>query len=312
MKGLLYGVRPEPWDAPDESNPLLVGLARTPMRLVDLDEPHPARPEWVMARTRLTGICGSDAKQVFMDFGEDNADSPLANLFTFPTILGHEVVADVAELGPGAPGLEVGQRVVLNPWLSCAPRGIDPPCPSCQAGDFSLCWHFTDGPLAAGIHTGTSKDAPGGFADYFPAHDSMLIPVPDAVPDEVAVFADPFAVSLALRDPASTAPGGQGARLRRRARSGPRPPPSCARCTPTSTSWWWHASRPRPTLARRLGATVVAPEPRLALIEAGGGVVRRRAPAGRARVCPWPIPAGSTSSTTPSASPRPSRSASGS
>ncbi len=57
-----------------------------------------------MAKTRMTGICGSEAKQVFMDFGEANTDSPLANLFTFPTVLGHEVVADVADVGPGSPG----------------------------------------------------------------------------------------------------------------------------------------------------------------------------------------------------------------
>jgi threonine dehydrogenase-like Zn-dependent dehydrogenase len=69
-------------------------------------------------------------------------------------------------------------------------------CGSCQAGDYSLCWHFTQGPIAAGIHTGTSKDAPGGMAEYLPAHESMLIPVPDGVADEVAVLADPFAVSL--------------------------------------------------------------------------------------------------------------------
>ncbi len=59
-----------------------------------------------------------------------------------------------------------------------------------------MCWHFTEGALAPGIHTGTCKDAPGGFADYFPAHDSMLFAVPEAVPDEVAVLADPFSVSL--------------------------------------------------------------------------------------------------------------------
>jgi threonine dehydrogenase-like Zn-dependent dehydrogenase len=111
-------------------------------------------------------------------------------------VMGHEVVAEVSELGPDAEGLEVGQRVILNPWLSCVPRGIDPPCPSCREGDLSVCWHFTGGPLAAGIHTGTCKDAPGGFADYFPAHDSMLLPVPDGIPDEIAVLADPFSVSL--------------------------------------------------------------------------------------------------------------------
>ena len=86
--------------------------------------------------------------------------------------------------------------MVLNPWLSCGPRGIDPPCPACEAGDYNLCWHFTDGRLSPGIHTGNAKEATGGFAPRLPAHDSMLVPVPDAIPDDVAVMADPFSVSL--------------------------------------------------------------------------------------------------------------------
>jgi len=196
MQGLLYGVRPEQWTPPDDTNKLLVGLSRTPMVLKELDRPALLRDDWAVAKTRLTGICGSDAKMVFMDFGDDYGDSALNGYFTFPTVFGHEVVADVVEVGPAVTTLEVGQRVVLNPWLSCGPRGIDPPCGSCQAGDYSLCWNFTRGPIAAGIHTGTSKDAPGGFAEYLPAHETMLIPVPDGVSDEVAVLADPFAVSL--------------------------------------------------------------------------------------------------------------------
>jgi threonine dehydrogenase-like Zn-dependent dehydrogenase len=196
MKGLTYGVQPEAWTPPDDGNHLLVGLSKTPMRLEERAEPRPTRNGWVMARTRLTGICGSDAKQVFMDFGENFTDSALNGYFTAPTVLGHEVVAEVAELGPAVSQLEVGQRVVLNPWLSCGPRGIDPPCGSCRDGDFSLCWHFTEGPLAAGIHTGTSRDAPGGFAEYLPAHESMLFVLPDSISDEAAVLADPFAVSL--------------------------------------------------------------------------------------------------------------------
>jgi threonine dehydrogenase-like Zn-dependent dehydrogenase len=196
MQGLLYGVRPEPWTPPDDSNKLLVGLSHTPMVLKELDRPALYRDDWAVAKTRLTGICGSDAKMVFMDFGDDYTDGALNGYFTFPTVFGHEVVADVVEVGPAVNRLEVGQRVVLNPWLSCGPRGVDPPCGSCQAGDYSLCWNFMRGPLAAGIHTGTSKDAPGGFAEYLPAHETMLIPVPESVSDEVAVLADPFAVSL--------------------------------------------------------------------------------------------------------------------
>ena len=161
MQGLLYGVKPERWEPPDPANHLFRGLSRSPMRLLDLDRPGLLHDDWCVARTRLTGICGSDAKMVFMDFGGDLGDSALNGYFSFPTVFGHEVVAEVVEVGPAVERLEVGQRVVLNPWLSCAPRGVDPLCPACQDGDYSLCWHFTEGPLAAGIHTGTSTGCAG-------------------------------------------------------------------------------------------------------------------------------------------------------
>ena len=158
-------------------------------------------PDWVVLQTRLCGICGSDYKQVFVDF--EGIDSPLATFTTFPQVLGHEVVATVAEKGPLVEGLEIGQCVALNPWLSCAPRGIEPVCEPCRHGQFSLCVNFKRGRLAPGIHTGTCRDASGGFAPYLPAHQSMAIPVPDAVDDQAAVLADPFAVSLhsVLRHP---------------------------------------------------------------------------------------------------------------
>lgn len=196
MRALVYGVEPEPNSAAGTDNPLLEALARTPMRLLDVDDPGFLLPDWVVVRPLLTGICGSDAKQVFMDWGEVDADNPLIDFASFPQVLGHEVVAEVVELGPEAEGLEVGQRVVLNPWLSCGPRGVTPPCPACQDGDLSLCWSFEEPPIAPGIHTGTSRDATGGYATRMPAHDSMLIPVPDGIPDELAVLADPFSVSL--------------------------------------------------------------------------------------------------------------------
>ncbi len=195
MRALVYGVEPERSALPESDNPLLAGLAKTPMRLQEIDPPRPLGPDWVIAKTRLTGICGSDAKQVFSDFG-NNTGTTLGSWFSMPQVLGHEVVAEVAELGPAARGLRVGQRVVLNPWLSCGPRGIEPHCAACAAGDFSLCAHFAEGRVAPGIHTGTARDASGGWAELLPGHDSMWIPVPDEIPDEVAVLADPFAVSL--------------------------------------------------------------------------------------------------------------------
>jgi threonine dehydrogenase-like Zn-dependent dehydrogenase len=210
VKALLYGVRPDAAPEPPGENFLLRNLAHTPMKLVELDEPTFPLPDWVVVRPRLTGICGSDAKQVFMDWGEVRTpDNPMKAFFSLPQVLGHEVVADVVALGPESTGLDVGDRVVLNPWLSCAPRGVSPVCPACERGDFSLCWSFDVGPIAPGIHIGTARDANGGYAELMPAHDSQLFKVPDAVPDELAVIADPFTVSLHAVTRHPPTPGGK-------------------------------------------------------------------------------------------------------
>src|SRR4051794_11823521 len=146
MRALVFGIPSEiPTAAPDTDNELLRNLAITPMALQDVDDPKLLGPDWVVLKTRVTGICGSDSKQVFMDAGGDASDFSMTAFITFPQILGHEVVADVVEAGPEASGIEVGQRVLLQCWLSCEPRGITPLCPACEHGDYSLCWNFTEG-----------------------------------------------------------------------------------------------------------------------------------------------------------------------
>ncbi len=208
MRALVFDVKPEEIihliQETKENKAAYLG-EHSPLSLEEIPEPEVPFPDWVLLDTRLCGICGSDYKQVFLDF--EGIDSPLATFTTFPQVLGHEVVATVAEKGPAVTDLEVGQRVALNPWLSCAPRGISPLCPACTQGQFSLCVNFKRGRLAPGIHTGTCREASGGFARRLPAHHSMAIPVPDDVSDEEAVLADPFSVSLhsVLRHP--PAPG---------------------------------------------------------------------------------------------------------
>ena len=212
------------------------------------------------------------------DFDTGDIDNPMAAFSSIPHIPGHEVVAEVVALGPEASGLEVGQRVLLNPWLTCGPRGIDPPCPACQRGDLNLCWSFTAGALGPGVHVGVATDAPGGWADLMAAHDSMLIPIPDSITDEVAVLADPFAVSMhaIVRHPppltgralvygagalgvtsvavlSDALPGGRGCE-------------------------WWPGSRPRPSWPpSSVPHWCFAHEPRLELVEAlaewSGGVL---------------------------------------
>ncbi|HEX5097727.1 MAG TPA: zinc-binding dehydrogenase [Acidimicrobiia bacterium] len=267
MQALLYGVRPDPVPEPDTDNHLLVGLARTPMRLTEMVDPGFLLPDWVVTRPRLVGICGSDAKQVFMDWGDVRTpDNPMKGFFSLPQVLGHEVVADVVALGPAAEGLAVGDRVVLNPWLSCGPRGVSPICDACTRGDYSLCASFGVGPIAPGIHTGTSKDASGGYAELMPAHDSMLFKVPDAVADEDAVFADPFAVMLHGITRHAPPPGGKVMIYGAGALG------TCA--TAIVRALWPDVDvlvvarfEAQAEMARRLGATVIGHEPALAVIE---------------------------------------------
>ena len=280
MRALLYGIRPDDDGDPDATsdNPLLQGLAQVPMALVDLDDARPLRPDWVVTRPRLTGICGSDAKQVFGDFGDvRTADNPMKGFFSLPQVLGHEVVADVVELGPEAEGLAVGDRVVLNPWLSCGPRGVTPVCAACARGDYSLCVSFGVGPIAPGIHTGTSSDASGGWAELMPAHDSMLFRVPDGVPDELAVLADPFAVMLHAITRHPPAPGGRAMVYGAGALG------TCATAIlralhPDVDVLVVARFGAQADFARRLGATVIGHEPALAVIEEAaawsGGVLQ--------------------------------------
>jgi threonine dehydrogenase-like Zn-dependent dehydrogenase len=163
-----------------------------PIQLREIAEPELPAPDWVTLRTRLCGVCGSDAKQVFMNGALDN---PMTAMISFPQVLGHEVVATVERVGPDVTGVTPGQRVLLNPWLSCATRGL-PLCEWCQRGELAQCLSFTRGVITPGIHHGNSSQATGGFAPLLPAHASQCIAVPDEVSDEQAVLGDPFSVSL--------------------------------------------------------------------------------------------------------------------
>lgn len=276
MKALVFGEW-DPNNVPaDPASPRLVqNLANTPMVLREMEHPALKGDDWAVLKTRLTGICGSDTKQVLLDF-EGPADSPMTAFISFPQVLGHEVVATVEQAGPDS-GVAVGQRVVLNPWLSCEVRGIDPICPACEDGDLSLCWSFLDGSLAPGIHTGNSSDATGGFAEYLPAHRRMMFPIPDEISDEVAVLADPFSVALHAVTRNPPPPGGTVVVYGAGALG------TCATAilaalhpdVKVATVAMWDGQR---NLAEKLGATTFVPEPReeliAALVEWSGGVLR--------------------------------------
>ena len=61
-----------------------------PVSLDDIGEPVIPGPGWVTCDTLVSGLCGSDAKQILLNGSFDN---PLTALLSFPHVLGHEAVA---------------------------------------------------------------------------------------------------------------------------------------------------------------------------------------------------------------------------
>jgi len=166
------------------------------------ESPPPALPssEWVRIAPKLSGICGSDLSAIACK------GSPYFSPFvSTPFILGHEVVGTISERGPGVRAeWKLGQRVVIEPALSCEVRGVSPPCGPCSRSHYAHCENILKGCIKGGIQTGYCSSTGGGWSSAgVVAHHSQLHAVPDGMSDDLAVLAEPFACSIhaALKAP---------------------------------------------------------------------------------------------------------------
>jgi threonine dehydrogenase-like Zn-dependent dehydrogenase len=158
----------------------------------------PRRPsaEWETVRPRLSGICGSDQALVT---GE--ASPYLASLTSGPFVPGHEIVGEVKA------GDRPARRVVVEPALGCAVRGVEDRCPECARGDYALCRRVVDGHVSAGLQIGFCRDTGGGWSEGLVAHEDQLHDVPEALADEDAVLVEPLACALHAVRRAEVGPG---------------------------------------------------------------------------------------------------------
>ena len=167
--------------------PGLLAGPLAPLRLVTRDEPLPPADGWARVRPRLSGICGSDLATI-----SGQASFYFSSLVSMPFVPGHEVVGDLFD---SCEDLPAGTRVVLEPVLSCAARGLAL-CPSCAGGWTSRCDRITVGHVAPGLQTGYCSDTGGGWGGMFVAHRSQLHAVPDAMADSTAVLVEPLACAI--------------------------------------------------------------------------------------------------------------------
>ena len=158
-----------------------------PLRLVTRDEPSSRRPGWARLRPLLSGICGSDLGAL-----SGRTSLYFSALVSMPFVPGHEVVAELLD---DCDDLAAGTRVVVDPVLTCAARGVDP-CEACETGRTNRCERITVGHLKPGLQTGFCADTGGGWGQVLDAHRSQLHPVADDMPDEQAVLTEPTACAV--------------------------------------------------------------------------------------------------------------------
>ncbi|UCG34494.1 MAG: zinc-binding dehydrogenase [Phycisphaerales bacterium] len=163
------------------------------LRLAEVPAPELPTAHWVRLRTILGGICGTDLAAIFL---RAHPASFLQSLAAMPYGLGHECVAVIDEVGRAVTDYKPGDRVVIEPSLSCAAREIDPSCAPCAAGNFTLCENLHRGTLPPAYMTGYNNFTGGSWGERFVAHSWQLHRVPDSLPDEQAVLTDPLACSL--------------------------------------------------------------------------------------------------------------------
>jgi threonine dehydrogenase-like Zn-dependent dehydrogenase len=141
------------------------------VRVEEVPEPTLVAPDDAVLRVTATAICGTDLhpyRGKVPDFQQG-------------TILGHEFIGVVEEVGEAVDGFRPGQRALASDVI------VDGDCWYCRQGWYWQCVNrtmFGWGPLLG-------SDVPGGQAEYvrIPHADRTLLAVPDALDDDVVLFA---------------------------------------------------------------------------------------------------------------------------
>jgi len=139
-----------------------------PLALDEVDEPRTVGPLDVVVRIGAAGLCRTDLHIQEGQWAEKSG-------VELPYTLGHENAGWIHEVGSGVTNVEVGDSVIVHPYITC---GL---CGPCRRGDDMHCIN--------GRFPGISED--GGFADFLLTSARSVIKLdPSLEPKEIAALAD--------------------------------------------------------------------------------------------------------------------------
>jgi L-iditol 2-dehydrogenase len=136
------------------------------------DSERPLLPgdDWVLARVRVAGICGTDLRH-----WKKHEESLAGH------IMGHELAGEVVEVGAGVTHVRPGDRVVIETVLG------DGECEWCRVQQYNICPH---------LYEVRTKSVSRAYAEYVMGPKHKFYPLPDHVSFEEAALVDTFSVCL--------------------------------------------------------------------------------------------------------------------
>jgi L-iditol 2-dehydrogenase len=148
------------------------------VEICDIGKPLIKNDDDVLLKTAVAGLCGSDLHYFVVDRVGTEA-------VPYPAIVGHECSAVVEAVGPAVKRFRTGNRVAVEPSISCGE------CDQCLAGRPHTCRKIS--------FLGHPGERDGCLAEYFVMPERNLFPVPETMTMSEAMLIEPLSIALHAR-----------------------------------------------------------------------------------------------------------------
>jgi L-iditol 2-dehydrogenase len=162
----LTGELPKTMKAAVMNQPFEIEIQELPIPELNRDE--------VLVKVMAVGVCGSDIH--YYEHGKIGR-----YVVEKPIILGHECSGIVARTGEGVTRFKVGDRVAIEPGVTCGR------CEHCKSGRYNLC---------PDVQFLATPPVNGAFVQYIKHREDFLFPIPDDLSFEEAALVEPFSVGI--------------------------------------------------------------------------------------------------------------------
>lgn len=144
-----------------------------------MEVPYPTLEDgWVIIEVKACGICGSDVASVLRPWEEARRLFRPGQEYS---VLGHEYVGEIVEVGKGVSDINVGDHVTVNPWYWNA-------CGKCQS-----CRSYRP----YDCRSPTSVQRTGGMAEYASAPAAFVHKLPKDLSWDDGALIEPFTITFA-------------------------------------------------------------------------------------------------------------------